>query len=242
MVAPVHVIGGGLAGSEAAWQAARAGVPRGAARDAPGPRDRRAQDRHAGRAGLLQLVPLRRRAEQRGRPAARGDAPLRLADHGARAMPTSCRRAARSRSTATASPAAVQAAIEAEPLIELRREEVAALPDACRRPGDRRDRPAHLARRSRSRSAPPPARTRSPSSTRSRRSSIARRIDFEVAWFQSRYDKAGPRRRRRRLRQLPARSGAVRGLRRGAARGREARVQGLGGARRPTSRAACRSR
>ncbi|HEX5795914.1 MAG TPA: FAD-dependent oxidoreductase, partial [Geminicoccaceae bacterium] len=27
MVAPVHVIGGGLAGSEAAWQAARAGVP-----------------------------------------------------------------------------------------------------------------------------------------------------------------------------------------------------------------------
>ena len=44
-------------------------------------------------------------------------------------MPTSCRRAARSRSTAKASPARSQAAIEAEPLIELRREEVAALPD-----------------------------------------------------------------------------------------------------------------
>jgi methylenetetrahydrofolate--tRNA-(uracil-5-)-methyltransferase len=27
MVAPVHVVGGGLAGSEAAWQLARAGVP-----------------------------------------------------------------------------------------------------------------------------------------------------------------------------------------------------------------------
>src|SRR5215475_12453703 len=27
MVAPIHVIGGGLAGSEAAWQLARAGVP-----------------------------------------------------------------------------------------------------------------------------------------------------------------------------------------------------------------------
>ncbi|MGH6945107.1 MAG: FAD-dependent oxidoreductase, partial [Geminicoccaceae bacterium] len=27
VVSPVHVIGGGLAGSEAAWQLARAGVP-----------------------------------------------------------------------------------------------------------------------------------------------------------------------------------------------------------------------
>ena len=26
-IAPVHIIGGGLAGSEAAWQIARAGVP-----------------------------------------------------------------------------------------------------------------------------------------------------------------------------------------------------------------------
>jgi methylenetetrahydrofolate--tRNA-(uracil-5-)-methyltransferase len=31
LAAPIHVIGGGLAGSEAAWQIAQAGVPVGAA-------------------------------------------------------------------------------------------------------------------------------------------------------------------------------------------------------------------
>ena len=34
-------------------------------------------------------------------------------------------------------------------------------------------------------------------------------IDFDVAWFQSRYDKAGPRRLRRRLHQLPADARAI---------------------------------
>ena len=42
----------------------------------------RPPDRTAGRAGLLQLLPLRRCAEQCGGPAARGDAPRGLADHG----------------------------------------------------------------------------------------------------------------------------------------------------------------
>ncbi len=37
---PIHVIGGGLAGSEAAWQIAEAGVPVDAARDARRPRHR----------------------------------------------------------------------------------------------------------------------------------------------------------------------------------------------------------
>ena len=64
----------------------------------PGRAHRRAQDRHARRAGVLQLVPLRRRAEQRGRPAARGDAALRLADHGGRRCPQAAgRRRARGR-------------------------------------------------------------------------------------------------------------------------------------------------
>src|SRR3546814_13260711 len=43
-----------------------------------------ARDRRPRRAGLLQLLPQRRCREQRGRPAARGDAPPRLAGHGRR--------------------------------------------------------------------------------------------------------------------------------------------------------------
>ena len=82
MPPPVHVIGGGLAGSEAAWQLAAARRAGGAARDAAGAADRCAPDRQAGRAGLLQLVPLRRPHGQRRGPAARGDAAAGLADHG----------------------------------------------------------------------------------------------------------------------------------------------------------------
>ena len=76
----------------------------GAARDAPAARHPRPPDRRARRAGLLQLVPRRRLGAQRRRPAARGDAPRRLADHGARPTPTRCRPAARWRWTARASP------------------------------------------------------------------------------------------------------------------------------------------
>ena len=49
-------------------------------------------------------------------------------------------------------------------------------------------------------------------------------IDFGVAWFQSRYDKAGPARLGRRLRQLPADARAIRRLRRCAARRRQSCV------------------
>ena len=49
-----------------------------------------------------------------------------------------------------------------------------------------------------------------------------------VAWFQSRYDKAGPGRHRRRLHQLPADARAIRRLRRRAARRRQDRVPRLG--------------
>ena len=52
----------------------------------------------AGRARLLQLVPLRRPRDQRRRPAARGDAPARLADHALRRrQPGAGRRRARGR-------------------------------------------------------------------------------------------------------------------------------------------------
>ena len=60
---PIHIIGGGLAGSEAAWQAAEAGVPVVLHEMRPV----RGTDAHktdgARRTRLFQLVPLRRCAE-----------------------------------------------------------------------------------------------------------------------------------------------------------------------------------
>ena len=82
---PIHVIGGGLAGSEAAWQIAPAPACPSCCTRCARPR---MTDAHKTdglrRARLLQLVPLRRLGEQRRRPAARGDAPRRLAHHGGR--------------------------------------------------------------------------------------------------------------------------------------------------------------
>ena len=53
----------------------------------PRPRHRRAQDRRAGRARLLQLLPLGRCRGERGRPAPSGDAPPRARSSCARATP-----------------------------------------------------------------------------------------------------------------------------------------------------------
>ena len=80
----LHIVGGGMAGSEAAWAAAQRRARRGPARDAPQGRHLRAPDRQAGRDGLLQLLPLRRRRTERGRAAALGDARGRVADHAGR--------------------------------------------------------------------------------------------------------------------------------------------------------------
>ena len=55
----IHIIGGGLAGSEAAWQAAEPRRPGHDSRDASRASDRRPQDRRARRAGVQQLVPRR---------------------------------------------------------------------------------------------------------------------------------------------------------------------------------------
>ena len=55
----IHIIGGGLAGSEAAWQAAQAGSRVVLHEMRPAPDDRGAYRRGLGRAGVLEFFPLR---------------------------------------------------------------------------------------------------------------------------------------------------------------------------------------
>ena len=227
MFQPVHVIGGGLAGSEAAWQLARAGYPGNPPRDAPGPDDRRAQDRHARRAGLLQLVPLRRQLAQRGRAAARGDAALRLADHArGRCAQAAGGRRARGRSGRLRRARAGQRC-EAEPLVEIRREEVPALPDASCGHAIVATGPltspelAQSIRRVTGEDALAFFDAIAPIVHRDS-------IDFEVAWLQSRYDKPGPAGTGADYVNCPLDRGAIPGIRRGAVRRRQARVQGVG--------------
>ena len=240
MAGEVHVIGGGLAGSEAAWQLARGGVRGRAARDAPGAPDRSPQDRGLRRAGVLELVPLRRMGDQCGRPAARGDAPRLLADHGGRR----CQQAA-GRRRAGGRPRRLRRAGDA------RARSASADRDRARR--DRRasagrlgqrhrgDRPPHLAR----------ARARHPGADRRSGACLLRRHCPDRASRVDRHElllapvalrQSGSGRRRRRLHQLPARQEPIRGLHRRAACRRKDRVQRVRGDRRPISRAACRSR
>jgi len=129
MAQPVHVIGGGLAGSEAAWQLAQAGVPAILHEMRPG----RATDAH--RTGTLaELVCsnsfrsddvlhnavglLHEEMRRCGSVIMRAGDAHKLPAGGALAVDRD------------GFAAAVQAAIEAEPLIEIRREEVPGLPDA----------------------------------------------------------------------------------------------------------------
>ena len=162
-----------------------------AARDAAGSRHRRAQDRRAGRARLLQFLPLRRCATQRRRPAARGDAPRRFADHAPRRRaPGAGRRRARRRPRRICG--AVTATLEAHPLID-------DPPRGNRRPaagrlGQRhhRHRPADLAG-----ARPRPSAALTGEDALAFFDAIAPivhrdTIDMDIAWFQSRYDKAGP--------------------------------------------------
>ncbi len=96
----IRIVGGGLAGSEAAWQAASRGVPVTLYEMRPVRRDRGPQDRPARRAGLQQFVP-RRQARQRGRPAEGRDAPSRFAgDARGGGQPRAGGRGARGRSRA----------------------------------------------------------------------------------------------------------------------------------------------
>jgi methylenetetrahydrofolate--tRNA-(uracil-5-)-methyltransferase len=190
MVEPVHVIGGGLAGSEAAWQAARAGVPVVLHEMRPG----RATEAHK-TGTLAELVCsnsfrsddalnnavglLHEEMRRCGSLIMRAGDAHKLPAGGALAVDRD------------GFAAAVQAALEAEPLLELRREEVEALPDASCGPVIVATGPLT-----------------SPGLAQSIRAAtgedalaffdaiapIVHResIDFEVAWFQSRYDKPGP--------------------------------------------------
>jgi methylenetetrahydrofolate--tRNA-(uracil-5-)-methyltransferase len=190
MVEPVHVIGGGLAGSEAAWQAARAGVRVVLHEMRPG----RATEAHK-TGTLAELVCsnsfrsddalnnavglLHEEMRRCGSLIMRAGDAHKLPAGGALAVDRD------------GFAAAVQAALEAEPLLELRREEVEALPDASCGPVIVATGPLT-----------------SPGLAQSIRAAtgedalaffdaiapIVHResIDFEVAWFQSRYDKPGP--------------------------------------------------
>ena len=232
----VHVIGGGLAGSEAAWQLARAACGR-AARDAAGARDRGAQDRRSRRARLLELVPLRRREHNA----------VGLLHEEMRRLGSLIMRAADGHKVPAGGALAVDrdgfsAAVKRRSKRaagEIAREEL----PACRPPDwdtvivatGPLTSPA-LATRSGS----SPARTRSPSSTRSRRSSTANPSTS--------IRPGSSRATTRRARAAPAgttstaRSRAsIRRVHRCAAGRREDRIQGMGEAR-PISTAACRSR
>ena len=61
MAEPIHIIGGGLAGTEAAWQVARRGLRAVLYEMRPGALHPRAPDRPAGRAGVQQFAEDRSR-------------------------------------------------------------------------------------------------------------------------------------------------------------------------------------
>src|SRR5918911_961271 len=187
---PVHIIGGGLAGSEAAWQLARAGVPVVLHEMRPV----RPTEAHVG-AGLAELVCSNSfRSDDPERNAVGllheemrqcGSLILRAAD--AHKVPAGGALAV----DRVGFSEAVEAALKAEPLVEIRREEVAGLPPAGWDEG---------------------IIATGPLTSPALADAIARltgeeslaffdaiapivhhdTIDFEKAWFQSRYDKEGP--------------------------------------------------
>jgi len=124
---PVHIIGGGLAGSEAAWQAARAGVPAILHEMRPV----RGTEAHAG-AGLAELVCSNSfRSDDRERNAVgvlheemRRCGSLILASADRCKLPAGGALAV----DRTEFSAIVEAALAADPLVEIRREELAGLP------------------------------------------------------------------------------------------------------------------
>jgi methylenetetrahydrofolate--tRNA-(uracil-5-)-methyltransferase len=124
---PVHIIGGGLAGSEAAWQLARAGVPAVLHEMRP----QRATPAHV-TAGLAELVCSNSfRSDD-----VENNAVGLLHEELRRCASLVMAAAAQSRVPAGGAlavdrhgfSAAVEAALKAEPLVELRREEIAGLP------------------------------------------------------------------------------------------------------------------
>ena len=227
MTKPIHVIGGGLAGSEAAWQIASAGVPVVLHEMRPG----RGTEAHK-TGGLAELVCSNSFRSDDAEANAVG---LLHAGDAARSARSSCARATRHQVPAGGALAvdrdgfsdAVTAALAAHPLVAIERGEVAGLPPAdwdsvivatgpLTSPAlaeaiggaHRRDR-ARLLRRHRADRLP-------------RDDRHGRRL-VPVALRQGRTG-----RHRRRLHQLPARPARVRSLRRRAARRRQDELQGVG--------------
>jgi len=186
----VHVIGGGLAGSEAAWQIARAGVSVLLHEMRP----LRKTEAHVGE-GLAELVCSNSfRSDD-----VEGNAVGLLHEEMRRAGSLIMRAADRHKVPAGSAlavdrhgfSAAVQTALEAEPLIEIRREEIAGLPPAEW---------ADVVIATGPLTSPALAEA---ISKLTGEASLAffdaiapiihkDSIDFSKAWFQSRYDKAGP--------------------------------------------------
>jgi len=188
-IRPVHVVGGGLAGSEAAWQVARRGVPavlhemRPSRLTAVHKTDKfaelvcsnsfRSDDATGSAIGLLH-------AEMR----VLGSLVLRAAD--AHKLPAGSALAVDREGFA----AAITTAIEAEPLIEVRREEVSAPPvewDSVIIATGPLTSPA-LAETIRASTGEDALSFFDAIAPIVHRDSI----DFGIAWFQSRYDKVGP--------------------------------------------------
>ncbi len=188
-ISPVHIIGGGLAGSEAAWQVANRGAPvvlhemRPLRSTAAHKTEKfaelvcsnsfRSDDAMASAIGLLH-------AEMR----LLGSLVLHAAD--AHKLPAGSALAVDREGFA----AAITAAIEAEPLIEIRREEVVTLPA---------DWDSVIVATGPLTSAPLAETIRTLTGEDALAffdalAPIVHRdsIDFDIAWFQSRYDKAGP--------------------------------------------------
>ncbi len=187
----VTIIGGGLAGSEAAWQLAQRGI-RVVLHEM---RPVRMTDAHVTES-CAELVcsnsfPFGRCHHQRGRAAARRDAPPRLADHGERRTPIKVPAGGALAVDRDGFSAAVQQALEAHPLIEIRREEIAGLP-----PPDWQQVIVATGPLT-SQALAESIRDLSGHDSLAFFDAIAPivhrdSIDMNVAWFQSRYDKIGP--------------------------------------------------
>ena len=237
---PIHVIGGGLAGSEAAWQAAEAGVPVVLHEMRPLRRDRRAPDEPARRTRLLQLVSLRRRARPTRSASSIARCARSVRSSCAAPTPTRCRPAARSPSTATAFRRRSRQAVLAHPLVTLERGEIAGLP-----PSDWDNVIVATGPLTSAALAEAIGRLTGEGALAffDAIAPIVHRdsIDMDIAWMQSRYDKEGPSGDARGLCQLPDEPRAIRGLRRRACSPRR-RPSSASSRARPISTAACRSR
>ena len=220
---PIHVVGGGLAGSEAAWQVAEAGVPVVLHEMRPGGRHLRPQDRRPRRARLLELLPLRRRRAERRRPAALGDARRGRPRHRRPPTATACRPAARSPSTASPSRPRSPRRSKRTRSSRIDRAEVAGLPPAGW------DSVIVATGPLTSPALAEAIRALTDESALAFFDAIApivhfESIDLSKAWFQSRYDKGETQAERTAYLNCPMDRAEYEALRRRAARRREDRV------------------